>query len=125
MGAPSVTYTGAEVAILAGIIAGALPTLGGDDFDVAEHLLDKALAALPRPLPPEIETHVARLRSPPLERFWDRLCKRLVPGVRFDVLDASNAGEVRPSEALAFLDQLHSRKTGLSRVNDHHWIINP
>lgn len=62
---PSVTYTGDEVALVAGFIAACLPFLDQADFDVADLLLDKALASLPQPLAPDLEECIARLRSGP------------------------------------------------------------
>lgn len=62
---PSVTYTGDEVALVAGFIAACLPALDQADFDVADLLLDRALAVLPRPLAPDVEARIARLRHRP------------------------------------------------------------
>lgn len=62
---PSVTYTGEEVALVAGCIAASLPYLAASDFDVADLLLDKALAAMPQPLSPDLEVRIALLRSGP------------------------------------------------------------
>ncbi len=62
---PSVTYTGEEVALVAGFIALALPALGTDDFDVADLLLDRALAAMPQPLAPDLNAMIAHLRQRP------------------------------------------------------------
>jgi len=120
---PSVTYTGTEVALLAGIIAGALPTLDDADFEVADLLLDKAMAALPRPMAPGIEAQIDRLRIPPPERFWARLCEKIAPGVRFNIIDAGLATHVAPSRAWLLLEQLHGRKPNLRRDGDHHWLI--
>lgn len=63
MSGPSVTFTGEEVAILAAIIATALPALGDDDFEVADLLLDRALAAFPFPVAPDLAERIERLRS--------------------------------------------------------------
>lgn len=123
MGAPTVTYTGAEVALLAGIIAGALPSLDDADFEVADLLLDKAMAALPRPMAPGLEAQINRLRTPPPERFWARLSEKIAPGVRFNIIDAALAAHVAPSRAWLLLEQLHGRKPGLRRDGDHHWQI--
>ncbi len=125
MGAPSVTYTGTEVALLAGIIAGALPDLDDSDFEVADLLLDKALAALPRPLAPDMEAQIARLRLTPRERFWARLIENVPKGVAFDIIGASVATKVAASRAWLLLEELHGRKPELLRVDDHHWTIKP
>lgn len=122
---PKVTYTGTEVALLAGIIAGALPALDDSDFDVADLLLDKALAALPRPLAPDMEAQIARLRVSPPERFWARLTEKVAPGVAFDVIGASVATGIGAARAWLFLEELHGKKAGLLRVDEHHWTIKP
>lgn len=62
---PSVTYTGEEVALVAGFIAACLPALDASDFDVADLLLDRALAAMPQPLAPDLDVHIAMLRKRP------------------------------------------------------------
>lgn len=61
----SVTYTGTEVALVAGCLARALPMLDQNDFDVVDLLLDRALAALPQPLAPDLDVHIAMLRKRP------------------------------------------------------------
>ena len=61
----SVTYTGEEVALVAGFIAAALPALAPDDFEVADLLLERALAVMPRPLAPDLAQRLAQLRQPP------------------------------------------------------------
>jgi hypothetical protein len=60
---PSVTYTGEEVALVAGFIAAALPLLGREDFEVADLLLDRALAVMPRPLAVDLATRIEALRQ--------------------------------------------------------------
>jgi hypothetical protein len=62
---PTVTYTGEEVALVAGFIAAALPSLDQADFDVADLLLDRALAVMPRPLAVDIATRIEQLRQRP------------------------------------------------------------
>lgn len=62
---PSVTYTGTEVALVAGCIALALPDLTADDYDVLDLMLDRALSALPQPLAPDLEVRIALLRKRP------------------------------------------------------------
>lgn len=62
---PSVTYTGEEVALIAGFIAVALPLLGQEDFDVADVLLDRALGALPGPVAPDLMARIEVLRRRP------------------------------------------------------------
>jgi hypothetical protein len=62
---PSVTYTGEEVAILAGVLAGALPKLSGDEFEVADLLLERALASLPEPLSATTMARIERQRRRP------------------------------------------------------------
>lgn len=123
MTAPSVTFTGEEVAIVASLIAGTLPQLDESDFEVADLLLDRALAVLPRPLPPDLAARIERLRIAPLDRFWSSLSSRAARGVPFSVIDASLLGEVRPSLAFLWLEKLVGRKPDLRRVDDHHWMI--
>ena len=60
---PSVTYTGTEVALVAGFIARALPVLDARDYEVADLLLDRALAALPQEVAPDIMAEINRLRG--------------------------------------------------------------
>lgn len=64
MTGPSVTYSGEEVALIAAFIAAALPALAGNDYDVADLLLDRALGALPSPLSPEVADLIAKHRRP-------------------------------------------------------------
>lgn len=68
---PSVTYTGEEVALVAGFIALCLPVLNQADFDVADLLLDRAIAALPRPLALDLATRIEQLRQRPETRMED------------------------------------------------------
>lgn len=63
MTAPSVTYTGEEVALVAGFIASCLPALNSDDYEVADLLLDRALAAMPQPIGPDLATRIEQLRA--------------------------------------------------------------
>lgn len=67
---PSVTYTGNEVALLAALIAAGLPALNENDFDVADLLLERALAAIP-PLSPDVAARIAALRERPHTRMED------------------------------------------------------
>ena len=60
---PSVTYTGEEVALIAGFITVALPALGPEDYEVADLLLERALAAMPRPLSPDLAATISRYRG--------------------------------------------------------------
>jgi hypothetical protein len=62
---PSVTYTGEEVALVAGFIAAALPALGPEDFELADLLLDRALAVMPRPLAVDLALRIEQLRQRP------------------------------------------------------------
>lgn len=62
---PSVTYTGEEVALVAGFIAAALPALGTEDFELADLLLDRALAVMPRPLAVDLALRIEQLRQRP------------------------------------------------------------
>ncbi|MEJ7831362.1 MAG: hypothetical protein WKF79_00470 [Nocardioides sp.] len=71
MTAPSVTYTGGEVAFLAGFIAASLPSLNDQDFDVADLMLDRALGALTQPLAPDIADRIAALRVRTFPRMED------------------------------------------------------
>lgn len=63
--APSVTFCGEEVALVAGCLASTLPDVAGGDWEVIDLLLDRALAALPRPLAPDLEARIAKLRERP------------------------------------------------------------
>lgn len=63
MTVPSVTYTGTEVALIAGFIARALPVLQPQDYEVADLLLDRALTALPQEVAPDIMAEINRLRG--------------------------------------------------------------
>ena len=63
MKTPTVTYTGPEVALLAGCIARTLPLVGTQDYDVLDLMLERALAALPQPLAPDIALLIKRLRE--------------------------------------------------------------
>lgn len=68
---PTVTYTGEEVALVAGFIAAALPALDQPDFDVADLLLDRALAVMPRPLAVDLALRIELLRQRPHFRMED------------------------------------------------------
>ena len=59
---PRVTYTGSEVGLVAGFIASCLPALSGPDLEVADLMLDRALAAMPQPLSPDLVVRIALLR---------------------------------------------------------------
>lgn len=72
MGLPSVTYTGEEVALVVAMIASCLPSFDQADFDVADLMLDKALASLHRPLAPDIEARLALLRHRGLPHEGDQ-----------------------------------------------------
>lgn len=70
MTTPTVTYTGNEVALVAGLIASGLPALNDRDFDVADLMLERALAAMP-PLAPDNAARIAALRERPITRMED------------------------------------------------------
>ncbi|MBS67280.1 MAG: hypothetical protein Tp170SUR191951_77 [Prokaryotic dsDNA virus sp.] len=123
MAAPTVTFSGAEVALLAGIIAGALPALDESDFDVADLLLDKALAALPRPIAPDLGNKIAHLRIPPLDRFRIAILARFPSGSKFNLIDASIVGKVRPSRAFTLLETLALENGVIQRAGSEHWTI--
>ena len=120
---PSVTFTGTEVAILAGLIAGSLPTLEDDDWDVADLLLDKALAALPQPLSGDLAAKIEHQRVKPGERFWTALIKSIPPETPFDIIDASAASGLTPSKSWLMLESLSDKQPRLRRVNSHSWEI--
>lgn len=122
---PSVTYTGTEVAILAGIIAGSLPTLADDDWEVADLLLEKALAALPQPLSDGLATKIEHQRVRPTDRFWTALTEKVPPGQAFDIIDAASATGMTPSQAWMLLEKLQGQKDRLRRINSHSWEIDP
>lgn len=65
MSNPSVTYTGEEVALIAAFITVALPALDPADYEVADLLLERALAAFPDALSPEVAQRVDRYRKRP------------------------------------------------------------
>lgn len=122
---PSVTFTGTEVAILAGLIAGSLPTLEDDDFEVADHLLDKALAGLAQPLSDELAAKIERQRVRPNERFWSALIETIPPGQPFDIVDAGTAAGVTFTRAFLTLEALHGKEPRLRRVDSAIWEITP
>ncbi len=125
MGSPSVTFSGTEVALVAGMIAISLPSLSGSDFEVADLMLDKALAAIPRPISPALEDHIARLRYAPAERVWLKLITRVPAGRAFDAIGASIATGVGAALVNEYLEELKGMKSSLLRVDDHHWTIKP
>src|SRR3546814_1412756 len=98
--ANSVIYAGPEVALLAGILAGALPRLDDEDFEVADMLLEKALAALPHPMPPDLAAKIEHQRMSPTERFWTKLVAKFGPGDLFNIIDAGLAAGDRKSTRL-------------------------
>lgn len=122
---PSATFTGEEVAILAGIIAGALPTLEDDDFEVADHLLDKALAGLQQPLSEELAAKIEHQRIRPNERFWLALTKNIPAGTPFDVIDAGAAAGVDFTRAWLALEALLGKQPRLRRISTSSWEITP
>lgn len=63
MSQPTVTFTGIEVALVAGCLAKTLPDVAPDDREVIDLLLDRTLAALPRPLAPDLVARIERLRA--------------------------------------------------------------
>lgn len=65
------TYTGEEIALVAGCIAITLPSTSDQDFEVLDLLLDRALAAMPQPLAPDLALKIAALRARPLPRMED------------------------------------------------------
>lgn len=125
MSNPSVTYTGTEVAILAGALAGALPTLADDDWEVTDLLLERALAALPQPLAAEVARKIEHQRVRPADRFWARLIAKIVPGVAFDIIDASAATGLTTSNAWLMLEHLLDKQPRLKRLTSHSWEIEP
>lgn len=120
MTAPSVTFEGAQVALLAGILAASLPRLDDDDFEVADHLLEKALAALPRF--ERLGLDLAALRRSPRLRFLDSLRGRFPPGQPFDVIDAAFAAQIRPSRAFLLVEALASDGF-ITRLDDCRWAV--
>lgn len=120
-----VEYTGDEIALLAGILAGALPTLDDEDFDVADLLLEKALAALPWPMPPDLAAKIEHQRMSPTERFWTKLITKFGPGDVFNIIDAGLAAGVTSSRAWMLLEELQTRKPTLQRADSHLWTITP
>jgi hypothetical protein len=62
---PSVTYTGDEVLLLVAMIATSLQQFDRRDYEIADLMLDKALATLHRPLAPDIEAKLAEMRARP------------------------------------------------------------
>lgn len=59
----AVTYTGEEVALVAGCIASALPHLEPDDQIVLDLMLERALAAMGTPLSPALAAIIERRRK--------------------------------------------------------------
>lgn len=122
---PRVVYTGEEVAIVAGLIAAALPKMEDEDFDVADLLLDKALAGLPQPLSPDLAEKIEHQRTRPNERFWSALIETIPPGQPFDIIDAGTATGVTFTRAWLTLEALHGKEPRLRRVNSSSWEIVP
>lgn len=60
---PSVTFTGEEVALIAGCIASVLPHLAPTDQIVLDLMLDRAVAALDAPLSPPLAALIERRRK--------------------------------------------------------------
>src|SRR3546814_931054 len=123
--ANSVIYAGPEVALLAGILAGALPRLDDEDFEVADMLLEKALAALPHPMPQDLAAKIEHQRMSPTERFWTKLVAKFGPGDLFNIIDAGLAAGVTSSRAWMLLEELQTRKPTLQRADSHLWVIKP
>src|SRR3546814_10189668 len=98
--ANSVIYAGPEVALLAGILAGALPRLDDEDFEVADMLLEKALAALPHPMPQDLAAKIEHQRMSPTGRFWTKLVAQFGPGDLSHIIDAVLAAGDRKSTRL-------------------------
>ena len=60
---PSVTFTGEEVALIAGCIISALPHLDAADQIVLDLMLDRAVSALGTPLSPALAALIERRRK--------------------------------------------------------------
>ncbi len=60
---PSVTFTGTEVALVAGCIASVLPHLEPADQIVLDLMLERAVAALDGPLSPHLAALIERRRK--------------------------------------------------------------
>lgn len=60
---PSVTFTGEEVCLIAGLLTNSLRQLSGPDYEVADLMLDKALAAFPDRLGGEVMDAVNAARG--------------------------------------------------------------
>lgn len=112
---PTVTFTGAEVALLAGLVCGTLHMMEGDDFEVADFLLERMLAALPRPMSPELVAIVEAKRLRPIDRFQKRIAAFVGPLGKFGVIDAAVIAKVSPASALSFLKEL----AGMERAREH------
>lgn len=67
----AVLFEGEEVARVAGFIARALPFLTGDEFELADLMLEKALAGMEGRIAQDLQDVIDRLRVPPALRFND------------------------------------------------------
>jgi hypothetical protein len=64
----AVVFEGEEVGRVAGFIARALPLLDGDEFELADLMLDKALAGMDGRIAPDLQVALDKLRTPPAAR---------------------------------------------------------
>jgi hypothetical protein len=64
----AVTFEGEEVARVTGFIARALPMLDGDEFELADLMLDKALAGMGGRIAPDLQAILDDLRKRPESR---------------------------------------------------------
>lgn len=63
MTAPSVTYTGVEIGLLAGALIVVLPDLAGNDYEIVDLMIDRALACRGADLGDDIKALVAAARA--------------------------------------------------------------
>lgn len=63
MTGPSVTFTGSEVSLVIGVLAAALPKMCPDDYEVADLMIDRAVASIGCALAPDIQARIAELRA--------------------------------------------------------------
>jgi hypothetical protein len=122
MGERDLILSGVEVRFVCAALACALPTLDETDYEVADMIVEKALAALPE-ISADERAAIEAKRVPPAERFWNRLLQVMVRGVPFDMADAAVLTQTRPSLVVLYLPRLQETKRELRRVNPDLWLI--
>lgn len=120
---PSVTFTGTEVALLAGVIARALSVLDEEDFDVVDLMLERTLAAMPQPVSPELMKAIEARRVAPLDRYWN---VAIIMGSYLDRFTDEDFGKfagIKPSAAFLVLLRLAETRPELKHHPRGGWQI--